>query len=512
MYEGLIQEDLLELLDAKTSLHDKHRFEVKLDVMLDGQKRARYSVVAYFFIPRSLGINGTTYPAAAFYRDIQNYIRFKTPVIGLRMLVDDDYAYSPFKRLDEAVQAILGGDRSARPIKRAVHELKLLGCVVRSGVRDRVHNLLEATQNAPSHRDAEPAATDLLESTALAFLSDLRVVLQKFRSLRPQMLDPILPAKIREAYTNLDEFMSLTSESYLTILLNRLSTGPVQLSTFEKELKTTIAFEQGHRSATGAIATLVEAHGDNETFAQRRSMLKKYVSSLLYLNIKIKEAGSLGQAALNVGAAAAIGIYLLATTLAAERFSFDSLAFLMIASGAYIFREGIKERLKHLFTTSMAGWLTDRSANVIDPSSGNVTGRFKEAVSFVPASSVPESIRRLRTQYPTMGAEADGELVLKYIKRVRLFPARIAEHHHRLKSVNDILRFSVQSFLARMDDPNSEYLFYNVEHGETETAQIARTYPVDVVFTLTADGPRTRTYTERLRLVLNRSGIQRMEG
>src|SRR5262245_51874391 len=133
-------EDILELLDSKISQHDKHRFEIKLDVMLDGRRDTeQYSVEAYFFIPRSLGINGRTYPSADFYGDIQNYIRFKTPVISLRKLVDETYDFSPFKRFDEALEGLHSGDRSEQVITKAIHEMKLLGCVVRSDIRDHVY-------------------------------------------------------------------------------------------------------------------------------------------------------------------------------------------------------------------------------------------------------------------------------------------------------------------------------------------------------------------------------------
>ena len=90
-------------LDAKTNVHDAYHFEVKLDVVFEAQKLAKYTVATYFFIPRSLGISSSSYPSGAFYGDIQNYIRFKTPVIALASLLDPQNPDSPFTRLENSL-------------------------------------------------------------------------------------------------------------------------------------------------------------------------------------------------------------------------------------------------------------------------------------------------------------------------------------------------------------------------------------------------------------------------
>src|SRR5262245_42979555 len=50
------------LIDSRIQTHDSRQFEVKLDYSIDPTaKQNHYQVDAYFFIPKSLGINSQTY-------------------------------------------------------------------------------------------------------------------------------------------------------------------------------------------------------------------------------------------------------------------------------------------------------------------------------------------------------------------------------------------------------------------------------------------------------------------
>ena len=72
------------LIESRVEAHDSQQFEVKLDYSIDPEKKQnQYRIEAYLFIPRSLGINRETYSTKHFFRDIQSYIRFKTPQISI---------------------------------------------------------------------------------------------------------------------------------------------------------------------------------------------------------------------------------------------------------------------------------------------------------------------------------------------------------------------------------------------------------------------------------------------
>ena len=77
-------------VQQRVQAHDQYQIEFKLDYNLLPAAKTRYQITTYLFVPQSLGIRQSTYPESEFYRDIQNYVRLKTPVFALR-----DLACSP---------------------------------------------------------------------------------------------------------------------------------------------------------------------------------------------------------------------------------------------------------------------------------------------------------------------------------------------------------------------------------------------------------------------------------
>ena len=75
--------------------------------------------------------------------------------------------------------------------------------------------------------------------------------------------------------------------------------------------------------------------------------------------------------------------------------------------------------------------------------------------------------------------------------------------------LTDVIRFSVHRLLNRMDDPWDTYQYVNPSSLELEEVRCARVYHLNAVFRMTtATGD---TYLERVRIILNRKGIQRLE-
>ena len=90
------------LLKDNIEVHDKYQFEIKLGYMLPHEKQNTfYNIETYLFIPNNLGINNHTYKRDDFYNDIHSYIRFKTPDIPLKNIVDNQE--SPYKKLKKTI-------------------------------------------------------------------------------------------------------------------------------------------------------------------------------------------------------------------------------------------------------------------------------------------------------------------------------------------------------------------------------------------------------------------------
>src|SRR5512136_1712612 len=81
---------MLEMIQQSAKSHDRYQVELKLDYELDRGEKTHYRISTYIFVPRSLGITEESYPKNELYRDIKNYIRFKTPEMSLRDLIDSN--------------------------------------------------------------------------------------------------------------------------------------------------------------------------------------------------------------------------------------------------------------------------------------------------------------------------------------------------------------------------------------------------------------------------------------
>ena len=98
-----------EEADTKIVIHDKHRFEIKMNVPIPRGRHASYSVETFFFIPRALNVNLNTFSKDDFYAILQRYIRFRTPQISMKRLMDTSLESSPLTRLRKYLRDFLAG-------------------------------------------------------------------------------------------------------------------------------------------------------------------------------------------------------------------------------------------------------------------------------------------------------------------------------------------------------------------------------------------------------------------
>ena len=122
------------LISDRIKLRDKRHFEVKLDYNLDPSiKVNKYKVEAYFFIPRTLCINRETYSEEDFFRNIQSWIRFKTPKISVENLLNKKNSKSPYARVYKLLNT---KHKNGEYAYKIIRELKILMCVLKILVRE----------------------------------------------------------------------------------------------------------------------------------------------------------------------------------------------------------------------------------------------------------------------------------------------------------------------------------------------------------------------------------------
>ena len=510
-------EDQNDILDSRIKLHDRHRFEVKLDIDLDASARSSYEVETYFFIPRSLNIGPHNYGKEKFYNASQRYIRWRIPKISIGKLCDPSLSTSPLNRVREDLGKVLAGAGDPELADKICDELRLLGCIIRGEIRDYVKVFVDGLA---TYSHAVPAAQrKLFVGEGLGnFLGDLKGLETALSSLKAEISDPAVPVKVRETMAFFDEYVSLILEEYLTSLIEALRASPEALARF-KDVETgvlaIVTAQNRYRQAMKYPSVLVPG-SSNETIIYRRGVLKKFMSGVLYLKAEFSEWESLTQVFFGLAAGGAMLFAVLVTLFFQRRYAMDSMPFVLAVVISYIFKDRIKDWLKLLFSKSLTRWISDRKIDILDSAEGSARiGVLKEAVTFIPGRDVPPDITRLRRidNITSVDEEGKPERVLKYKKEIFLFPEVIMKRHERRRDLNDIMRFNIREVVEKADDAEVDYPYVDPADGAVRSASCARVYHMNLVlkYTYYSREGQLNLHYERIRIVLNKEGIVRLE-
>jgi hypothetical protein len=511
-----MREEANEIADSKISVHDRHRFEIKLDIDLPAHEAGGYRVDTYFFVPRALNINPNTYSKDLFYSSIQRYIRFKTPQFSLSRIIDPSTDTSPLARIRKDLQTVLAGSRDEEIVESIFCETKLLGAVTRGAIRDVVKELLGGLA-AIGSPDGSGARLQVVQESAQTFVGDIHAYISAVRELEEEMLIRAVPVKLREAFLFFDEFISLTIQDYLSTLLHAVRGRPDLEEPFrplDAAIAAIIIGQQSHRESMGYPSVLSKAETDS-TLLYRRGVLKKFISNVLFLNTEVSEREGLSQIPLAVAAGFAMLFAAVVMVAAQNRYTTNSIPFIVVVVVSYIFKDRLKDWLKLYLSKGLVRWTADRKIRIRDPYSGRVIGQLKEAFSFAEEARIPLEVlhRRHMDNITSIDEEGKPERVIKYEKEVSLFPERISRFHQRRRDLNDIMRLNIDDFLKQADDPVVDYLHLDPASGQLEQVQCQRVYHVNIVFTYRSIGSRKQAAEriERIRLILNRDGIVKLD-
>ena len=510
-------DDQNDIFDSRIKQHDRHRFEIKLDIDLDATARSSYEVETYFFVPRALNVGPHNYKKENFYNSSQRYIRFRTPKISLGKICDPALATSPLNRVRQDLARVLAGEGDQALSDKICGELRLLGCIIRGELRDYVKIFVSGLA---TYGSAVPAAQRrLFVGEGLEnFLGDLKNLETALSSLKAEISDPAVPLKIRETAAFFDEYVSLLLEEYLTSLLEALRNSPGSGERFadvERGVLAIVTAQSRYRKAMKYPSVL--AHGStNETIIYRRGVLKKFISSVLYLKAEFSEWEGLTQVFFGLAAGSAMLFAVLVTLFFQQRYAMNSLPFVLAVVISYIFKDRIKDWLKLLFSKSLTRWISDRKIDILDSSGdGARLGLLKEAFTFISDRDIPPDIARLRRidNITSVDEEGKPERVFKYKKEILLYPEVIIKSHERRRDLNDIMRFNIRELVEQADDAAVDYPYVDPDTGDLRTAACSRVYHINLVmkYTYFDREEQVTIHYERIRIVAGKDGIVRLE-
>ena len=490
----LAANDLESVVEKKPRIRHSHQFEIKLRYALpEEQARTIYDLAVYFFLPPSLGINRADYGKGMFYRDLQSYIRLKTPEVFFPDIPRGDSG--PLSRLNAAALR-LPGDSSDRAVRLYEYQSKLFCCVLESSLREYVERVETASDPALRNR--------LMDAYRIAAMS----VRSTYAALGPKLHHPAMPHSVPTMYRFTDEYISLLLEEYTCRVIAAAPTDESGES-LRAKLVVLVEKEIAHRKAEH-YPSVADPSSDNEGFVYRRGVLKKYMNGALFLSAHSDDGGRFLEEGL-FGVAAGVAMVFATAVLFISTQLYGSLTgpvfFALVIS--YIFKDRIKERMRLYLSRKASRWLFDIKT-ILHASPKDRIGVCNESVDFLDANMVPAPVAAVRNRAHITEVEGGwvGERAIRYRKHVKLYPVRIADIYDGagIHGVNDILRFSVEEFVRNIGATDTPV--HSLVDDKVSLIQGDRVHHLNVIVRYATDG---EDGFQRYRIVLNRNGIKRIE-
>jgi len=475
-------------------IHDKYRFELKFDYNFTYSKKNKpYQIETYFFIPASLDINEETFTKSEFYNNLQNYIRLNTPQYNLQSILNK--SKGPLSLLLQSI-TLLQSEKTLKNNLRCTYNLKMFTAIV----RDSIKNSFETIQKKiKSKKDAKIEIDN--------FIKYVPLISNTFKKLKKNIknIPSIEKISLPTLYQSADEFLSLFIEksSYETIQL------------FQKHKKFPKIIKHLKKMAYNELSYRKKVHyrsiplrkDTNKDFLYRFSVLKKIVSSVLFLSIKrINRAKRVEQIWFGIAAGLAMGFSTLITLFARWKYGNFTSSFFLLLILAYILKDRIKDLMKFYFTHSFMQSIYDNEIKIFGPLNRLKIGILKESIFFIDSETIEQNIRKMRNRDALLNNSELKESVILYKKKVKLFPKQLNKIYYKGKAIHDITRVNVNPFLLKMDNPYKN--IFTLKKNKITKLKATRTYHINIIIKLKRE---KEIIYKRFRLILSRNGIIKIE-
>ena len=501
---------------GEVHIRDKYQFELKSEYLpVQTKGEPSYTTELYLFAPASLQVNDSTYTKQEFYRDQTSMIRYKTPLLSLERLLSDE-PDSPLQILRK--QMATGEPTPSFRVE--LYELKLFSNVVRSRIRDRVNHIIEQLGLVENKLHFQ-----LLHTKTLHFLERIREVKEAKKEISKELLSIEAFKPLKGDVECIDEFISITIQHYLTVLLSAIrGTKDKVFREADALLTKMITEEDLYRRERHYPTTFSSSNPEVTSRAiWRLGELNKYVFEVLFLNIRRKEPKAKFQA-IGSMVAAGLAMFVYVGLLAWQGIGmgggagttivFNSTAFILLSVLLYIVKDRLKESMKSLSTKLASHLYPDYTTDIQLPESDKAIGKVSEFFSFLDRSEVGEDVLKIRER----GARDELqevrllEKILYFRKDVEIFPEAVRVDK-RLRRVNDIFRFNVSQFLFKASDAKEDYLILNPMTGELEVISCPKIYHVYLILkkTFLTRFRKKRIDFDTFRIVIDKEGIRRID-
>jgi hypothetical protein len=278
---------------------------------------------------------------------------------------------------------------------------------------------------------------------------------------------------------------------------------------FSVELYKIIRAEIEHRKKNH-YTSIPKEDDDNEDIIYRKSILKKFMSSVLYLKTATEKEGLILEQIL-FGIAAGLSM-LFATSVAFYsqlRYGSIGATVFTILIISYMFKDRIKEILRTYFSKKIQKKLFDYKTTLFTGEKENI-GWVKEVFFFAKEDKIPQEILKIRNKdhLTEIENEGMGETIAVYLGNVNLLSKKLIDLYkdYTMEGVNNIMRYDISRYLQKMDNPKkSLFILQNQGHKEIYGKRV---YHLNIVIKYIS---KLSSDFKHYRIVMNRDGIRRIE-
>lgn len=428
--------------------------------------------------------------------DFKSYFRFSIPRIELSLVPQE-------------ARTLAGGLASMAP-DDVVRDLKLFACRVRTAITEEAQEIVGDNGLQDHHR-----AVDLVEaylascSDALAAMRDVLGPL-KLRNASFERPHP----EIVKTVAWVDEYLSRVLESSLINVVNALESvdGPqdaarVAVAAAVDEARYRRSRNEGPVSSEGGSVE------ELEHIERRQHALKRFTSSVLWLDVDIREEYSV---ALHVVSALAAGIAMTFAVVIAVLFGQPNVpgqlgVWAAVVIAAYMGKDRLKAVLQTAFDSLVASRVPDRRWTVRMPGTTSVLADVAERAGFVDRHALPDTVdlKRSVAHRDRLQELAGPESILWHRKTVVLRADAMRTGAPDFAALTDVMRVDVSRWLTHTDDAKRVVSFADPDDGQLFESKLPRAYDVTVVYRL-AHATADDTDWHVTRIVVSRNGIRRV--
>ena len=484
------------MLINKVKIHDKFSFEIKLNYNLDNlNKTALYKINTFIFIPESLDINRNTYEKQDFYNSLKTYIRLKTPVYLMRNIVSEND--SPYSKLKQSFVNVIN-QFSEKSLENYEYYIRMFCSISKSSIRDSVTHIRKS--------DIDDRNMFLIKN----FISEVSMIVKKYRNLENIINVSTLSHKNFLIYKFGDEYLSNIVEIYLYKFLEIIRKKKLDnFLEIKHEILNLIKEDIAYRKEKGYV-TIPNENSNNEELLYRRSILKKYIDNKLFLNTRYSKEGNIAeQLVFSIAAGFAMVFATMIAFISKIKFGDLSTQFFFILIVSYMLKDRIKELSRMYFNIKIRNMFFDHKTKIYNDKK-KVIGISKESLDFIKESKISSEIKTIRNKNNSTEIENESvkENILLYRKHVEILPKKLRKAYHNFDfgGINDISRFNIEKFLQKMDNPYKK--LFVTQNDEFIKIKGNRVYHLNMVIQYVMSN---EVFYKRFRIVLNRSGIKRIE-